>query len=241
MRWLVLVGAAVASVALLAQTAPAPGARVDLAAPALKANASVTQNNQGAMPVVQSLLEARASLTAIGLPWKGLDHSVTDGTGVSAGGFSVLAVYQKRACLADAIVVGRASGSVSHLSALGTAVYSDYDFSVDGLLKDNRASSIQSKPDIVVTRPGGSLELPEGHVSFEFDAFPRFQTGASYLLFLRYIPQSSSYEAVDAFSTLVATGNNWVIARKAFSRITGPELSRAALEASVASWLTSCK
>jgi hypothetical protein len=128
-----------------------------------------------------------------------------------------------------------------HLSAYGTAVYGDYDFVIGTLLKDNRISSIRSKPAIVVTRPGGSLTLPGGYVNNEFEQFPRFQSDALYLLFLRYIPESSAYEALDPNSTLVAAGNNWVIARKAFSGLTVPEFTRGVLEASIANWLTSCK
>jgi hypothetical protein len=55
------------------------------------------------------------------------------------------------------------------------------------------------------------------------------------------IPESSAYEALDPNSTLVATGNNWVIARKLFSALTVPEFTRGVLEASIANWLTSCK
>jgi len=152
---------------------------------------------------------------------------------------AALQQYQKLACQADAVALGHTSLWAHHLSDFGTA-YTDYAFVIDTLLKDNQKSSIRSKPDIVVTRPGGSLTVNNDLVTFEFQGFPNLQSGITYLQFLQYIPETFAYQAVDAFSTLVAIGNNWVVARRS-SAVAVPGLTRGVLEASVGNWLTFCK
>src|SRR5262245_38109588 len=227
---------------LFAQTTSGPSTGVDLTAPMLKLNAHLPRHNPPGPPLAESLVNAREAAASKGLPWQGLTYIRNEGLGFATrDGFNVLQLYQKQVCEADAIVVGQTNLWAYHLSAYGTAVYGDYDFVIDTLLKDNRTSSIRSKPAIVVTRPGGSLSLPGGHVNDDFQEFPRFQSGTIYLLFLRFIPESSAYEALDPNSTLVTTGNNWVIARKLFSGLTAPEFTRGVLEASIDDWLTSCK
>jgi len=237
-----LIGAALVSVALFAQTTTGPRAAVDLAAPMLKSNAYRPRHNPPGTTLTESLVHGRALAASKGLPWTGMRFIQNAGLpALSPGGFSISQLYQKQACQADAIVVGHTILWAYHLSAFGTSVYGDYEFVIDSLLKDNLTSSIRSKPDIVVTRPGGSLSLADGHVNFDLEEFPRLQSGTTYLLFLRHIPESSAYEALDSCSTLVATGNNWVITRKALSGLAGPEFTRGALEDNISNWLTSCK
>lgn len=225
------------------QTASAQPATVDLTAPKLRANANLAEHNLRGVSLSESLLNGRALAASKGLRWKGMDHVVSDEAGNLAGfnKVSLLQLYQRNTCQADAIAIGHTDVWAHHLSASGTAVYADYAFVIDTLLKDNPTSSIQSRPVIVLTRPGGSLVLPEGPVTFDFQAFPHLQTGITYLQFLRYIPESSSYQALNSFSTLVATGHIWAIARKAFSGLVFPEFTRGAFEGSISNWLTSCR
>lgn len=235
---LLIVSATILSIASFAQTPS------DLADPRLKANANLPQHNPPGISIPQLLANAHAQAPSKGIPWKGLDIVASDDEAVSPGESIItilLQLYRKQACQADAIVVGHTTSSAYHLSAFGTGIYGDYVFVIDMLLKDNGASSIRSKPDIVVTRPGGSLSLSEGPVNLEMRGFPRLQVGVTYLQFLRYVPQSSSYQAFDPFSTLVGNGNNWMIARKAFSGLVVPGFTRGALEPMIGNWLTSCK
>jgi hypothetical protein len=152
----------------------------------------------------------------------------------------ILQVYQKQACQADAIIVGHPIASAYHLSSSGTSVYGDYIVAIDTLLKDNKTSSIRFRSDIIVTRPGGSLSLPDGNVNFELWAFPRLQVNVTYLQYLRYIQQSDAYQAIDNLSTLVADGNRWAISRKVFSKVVIPGFTRPSLETSISKSLTSC-
>jgi hypothetical protein len=93
---------------------------------------------------------------------------------------------------------------------------------------------------IVITRPGGSLLLDNGPVNFEMQSFPPLQTGVTYLQFLRFLPESSAYQAIDSFSTLVANRNNWVIARKEFSSMVLPGFAQSALLSTINNWLQTC-
>jgi hypothetical protein len=213
----------------------AQGAAVDLSAPALQVHARLTQNDRVGPPLAGSLDHAHSVATSKGLPWKGLQRIVDDSPGNVSGltSAAILEIYQKQACDADSVVIGHPSAWVHHLSASGTVVYADYDFVIDRLLKDNQASSLQSRHDIVVTRPGGTFSLANGPVTFESLAFPHLQSGASYVQFLRYIPESSSYQAIDPFSTLIAIGTNWMIARTAFSKLVLPGFALGALEPAI--------
>ena len=241
-RRLLFIGAAIVGGGLFARTAQGPRTAVDLAAPMLQANANRPRHNPPGSPLAESLVSGRALAATKGWPWKGMRYIMHEGLVVSSpGGFNILELYQKQACQADVIAVGHTNLWAYHLSAFGTAVYGDYDLVIDTLLKDNRISSIRSKPDIVVTRLGGSILLPDGNVDFDSQEFPRLQPNTSYLQFLRYIPESSAYEALDSNSTLVATGNRWAIARRARSALAAPELARGVFESSISNWLNSCK
>ncbi|HXJ43421.1 MAG TPA: hypothetical protein VNH18_29335, partial [Bryobacteraceae bacterium] len=82
-------------------------------------------------------------------------------------------------------------------------VYTDYEFTVEKVWKDS-AALLGSKTSVVVTRPGGSLTLPEGHVNWQSNEFPPLRPETVYLLFLHLVRGSLGYEAMDSFSTLEA-------------------------------------
>jgi hypothetical protein len=175
-----------------AQTAPA-STDVDLAAPALNAHASLPRYNPPGPPLSDSLVKGRQLATEKGVPWKGVRWITPDEVGnTSLNPTSVLQLYQKQACLADAIAIGHTDVWVHHLSTNGTAIYADYAFVIDSLLKDNVKSAIGSRHAIVVTRPGGSISLPDGPLTSDFQGFPHLQAGTTYLMFLVYIPASSA-------------------------------------------------
>src|SRR5262249_34748241 len=153
------------------------------------------------------------------IEWKGLMTTMYDAESDVAGyndrNSTALGIYQRLACQSSLIVIGHSTVSQSHLSASETSVYTDYDFVIDQLIKDNTISPVASRPDIVVTRPGGSLAVNGDPVSFISVGFPALQPGSRYLIFLVYVPASKAYQPVDSYSTLVS-GNEgaWLIARQ---------------------------
>lgn len=215
-----------------------------LADPKLTNHASLPQNNLPGLPLARVLADSREQAPSRGVTWKGLEIAISDDEVASPSvplNTLLSQLYRRQVCQADAVIVGHATASASHLSALGTTIFSDYVVSVDTLLKDNGTSSIRPQAQIIVTRPGGSLSLADGPVTMDFKGFPRLENGVTYLMLLRYLPQSSSYQAIDPFSTLTARGSNWIISRKAFADVSVPGFTRGALESAVGAWITSCK
>jgi hypothetical protein len=237
-----LAGSAALITMLSAQsTAPVASAEAALASPTLKANAAIIQHNPPGSPIGSTLSSAKASAPSRGIAWKGVDLIAFDSPAGLIADTALLDIHRKRACLADAIAIGHTIAESSHLSAFGTAVYTDYAFVPDTLLKDNARAAIRGKPFIVVTRPGGSIELPGGPVEYESQEFPKLLPRGAYLQLLRFIPQSGSYHAIDGFSTFVANGETWSIARAAVSARTLPEFKRGVLEALISGWLKACE
>lgn len=234
--WILFVGATIGNTAAIFSQTSA----VDLTAPNLRTHARLPQNDHPGMPIQQNLTEAHALAASKTIPWKGLNTFVIDHPG-GISNETLLQTYQKYVCLADAIAIGHTTLRLHHLSASGSAVYTDYVFVIDALLKDNRRSSIQTKREIVLTRPGGTLTLPEGSVTFENQEFPLLQPSTPYLVLLRYIPESGGYEAVDSLATLVQTETNWVIDRKTLAGRILPGFAIKSVDASIRLWLTSCK
>jgi hypothetical protein len=151
---------------------------VDLGAPRLRANADLVPFNPPGPPLSEAVARAGG---------RGLDFIRFDGLPAAMANGSVVQPYQRLACQADLIVVGHSNASASHLSSFGTAVYSDYDFVVERLLKGSSGAG----SDIVVTRLGGALDK----VSFS----------------------SQDYRAVDALSSFMLVGGEWRDLRKAYT------------------------
>ena len=215
----------------------------NLSALPLRVHAELPQHNLFGPSLVEALNSGRTLADSRRVQWKGMDFIVPDDPGNLAG-FSLEALmklYSQLTCRADAIAVGRINAQASHVSASSTSVYSDYSVLIERFLKDNRQSSIAQRAPIVVTRPGGIVMLTNGKASFDSQEFPRLESGATYLQFLRHIPESGGYQPIDSFSTLVSTNGQWAIARRAFSGLVVPGFSPRALEASIRDWSAQCK
>ena len=220
------------STSLLGQTS-------SLTSPALKANAEIVQHNPPGSRLESSLSEAKAAAPSRGIPWKGLDIISSEEPNGDITDALLLGLLKKRACLADAIVIGDPTSSLSHLSAYGTAVYTDYLIAVNTVLKDNGRAPIRDSR-IIVTRRGGSIVLPDGPLTYDSQEFPNLQPRKTYLQFLRYIPESSSYYAIDGYSTAVAGSDGWMLVRTAMKDRALLEFKRGAFEAIISEWLRSC-
>ncbi|HXJ42062.1 MAG TPA: hypothetical protein VNH18_22485, partial [Bryobacteraceae bacterium] len=101
-------------------------AAVDLADPALRVHADLARHNPPGTALADGLAAARARMPAYLGPWKGLDFIGAHTERFSFEPMMLLQMYGKLACQSDAILVGRAGASLSHLSTWGTAVYTDY-------------------------------------------------------------------------------------------------------------------
>jgi hypothetical protein len=177
-------------------------------------------------------MAARQSLTST----HAIEKIVYEGAGEASGSTPALitALYRKRACSADAIVIGHPVKWQYHLSASGTSIYGDYDFAVESMLKDTSAAP-HIKTHIVVTQPGGTMTLGTGAISevkVIMESFPQLPD-QSYLILLQYIEASGTFQGVDAFATLVRSGSVWMIARKAFSALSLPLFEQGTFEPAI--------
>jgi hypothetical protein len=100
------------------------------------------------------------------------------------------------ACGADAVVIGRVKNKSSQLTEAKDFVFTDYEVTVDEVLKDNTANHIAPKTDITITRPGGKIQLDGKTVQAIDASFPALKIGKRYLFFLNFVPTTAAYKAV---------------------------------------------
>jgi hypothetical protein len=99
---------------------------------------------------------------------------------------------------ADLIVIGKVNDQKSFLTEQGTFVFTDYTFTVEQVLKNNPNALLQPSGGIVVTRPGGIIQLNGRNIKASDESLASFETGKHYLLFLNYIPTTGAYKAFDS-------------------------------------------
>ena len=100
------------------------------------------------------------------------------------------------ACMSDAVVVGTAESSVSHITADLGFIYSEWKIRLSSVLQDNLKSPIFGSNEISVVRAGGLLMINGRWVIGQEWNFPQFQPGDEYLLYLKYIPDTGFYKAI---------------------------------------------
>lgn len=127
---------------------------------------------------------------SIGLP---LVPTIGNSSVVTASEF-----LRNLSCDADAVVVGVVMGKKAHLTEDETFVYTEYDFSVEDILKNNSTSAIAVNGDIQITRPGGLIKLENQVIRVEDKSYPPLEIKKKYLLFLKFIPSANGYIVSDA-------------------------------------------
>lgn len=102
-------------------------------------------------------------------------------------------VFQSAVCNADAVLVGTINNKSSQLTEEGNFIFTDYEITVEEVIKDNAAVPIQKDDTIVATRDGGAIRLDNRILRAKRDDFDPPLVGQRYLLFLRFIPVTGSY------------------------------------------------
>lgn len=98
-------------------------------------------------------------------------------------------------CHADAIVIGVINNKASQLTENEAFTFTDYEMSVEDVLKNNPASPIQKNTSITLTRPGGTVLINGRRITAVDEAFKPLDVGERYLLFLQFIPQTRAYKS----------------------------------------------
>lgn len=110
--------------------------------------------------------------------------------------FNLNNYLQEFARKADAIVVGVVRSKSSQLIEQGSYIFTDYELTVEDVLKNNSTTPLQLNGDITVTRIGGVVKL-NGHVVRTIDHSEKLlRSGARYLLFLRFDSEAGTYRSL---------------------------------------------
>lgn len=116
--------------------------------------------------------------------------------------------FERLACNADAVIVGVAKDKSSQLTEDGEFAFTDYELTVEQVIKDNKSSHLQPNAPLTVTRPGGKIQLSGHIIEAEDAAFKPLTKGERYILFLKFIPQTGAYTALNSMSTYGLGQNN---------------------------------
>ncbi len=98
---------------------------------------------------------------------------------------------------ADLIAVGVTKSSASALTEDQDFIFTDWQLSLEQVLKNNPAAPVGENSEITVTRPGGTLVVNGRNIRAIEGAFLPFHQGERYLLFLYYMPATGAYRAVN--------------------------------------------
>lgn len=113
---------------------------------------------------------------------------------------------QTLACKSDAVVLGVVQDSHAALTDNHKFIFTDYNVKVAEVLRSPRNHNINTGDAIVVTRIGGELVI-EGHLTTALDMSTQpLQPGVPHLLFLKYLPQTSTFIADGPFSAFAEHG-----------------------------------
>ncbi|HVF89428.1 MAG TPA: hypothetical protein VNH22_05125 [Blastocatellia bacterium] len=110
-------------------------------------------------------------------------------------------VLTELACGADAAVIVKVENKSSQFTDSKDFLFTDYEVMPEEILKNNPNGPIASNSTLTITRPGGFAKYKGVPVEARDDAFPPLKVGDKYLLFLRYIPESGSYQAVSSIAS----------------------------------------
>jgi hypothetical protein len=105
---------------------------------------------------------------------------------------------QRLVCDADAVITATVTSKSSQLTTDGTFVFTDYEMTVTDVPKNNVAAGIQDGSKVTITRPGGTILLNARRVQVTDSSFETFKVNRHYLLFLKYIPLTGAYMALNS-------------------------------------------
>lgn len=93
----------------------------------------------------------------------------------------------------DLVVVGKVGKGRTHEFADQSFLYTDWEMTVEQIIKNNPKAPVESGQMITVTRPGGVLHVDGRLVVADCANFIMWGTGHEYLLYLHYLPKTGAY------------------------------------------------
>lgn len=128
-------------------------------------------------------------------------------------------LLRELSCKAEAVVIGSVNNKIAHLTEDETYIYTEYEFSVEEVLKDNSASPIEINKNIQITRPGGLIKFDDQLIRFEDKMYEPLQVKQKYLLFLQFVPSANGYIVSDVRGDFLLEKNSF----RRLSRISSQE------------------
>lgn len=139
----------------------------------------------------------------IGIPTRNLP--------LNAPSFNSGEFLKEMTCNSDAVIIGEVKDKASQLTEYDEFAFTDYEITVEEIIKNNTAPPIQPTNPISVTRPGGLIRL-NGRVIRAIDAsFKPFELGNRVLLFLKFIPATGAYQTFSSTGSFKVEGNELVM------------------------------
>lgn len=102
-------------------------------------------------------------------------------------------VFESAVCNADAVVIGTIDSKSSQLTEEGNFVFTDYQVTLEEVIKNNSSAPLRLAEKITTTRDGGVVELNNRIFRAKRSDFEPPLVAHRYLLFLRFIPTTGSY------------------------------------------------
>lgn len=93
----------------------------------------------------------------------------------------------------DLVIVGKAGKSVSHMLPNKSYLYTQTQFAIEDVVKNNPKAPVEPSSTITVGRAGGVLRVNGRMVYAVCPDFLLFRKGQDYLLYLTFIPQTGGY------------------------------------------------
>jgi hypothetical protein len=103
--------------------------------------------------------------------------------------------YAQPLTASDAVIVSSAEGQRSAFTPGHAFIYSDWDFRVLDVLKNDSSVAAKLGDLITVARPGGTIRQDGVKYVAHDKTFPDFVLGGTYVLFLRQLAESHSFLA----------------------------------------------
>lgn len=113
----------------------------------------------------------------------------------------------KLTCDSDAVVVGEVKSKSSQLTEDQDFIFTDYELSVEDVIKNNPSDPVAPHTEITVTNPGGRIQINNRIVEATVLSFPPLVVGKRYLLFLKSTSIAGGYRAVNSEGRLSLTND----------------------------------
>ncbi len=109
--------------------------------------------------------------------------------------FNAHTYLAERACAADAIFIGTVTDRKSQLTDDETFVISNYQVSIERLIKNDLKIALSSGTIVDVSRLGGEIQIHGYHVKAISLAAQPLEVGNCYLIFVTFLPEKNTFAA----------------------------------------------